>query len=50
MTGRKGRICLMVLILALVFGVLWYLLAQGKSRPQCGGTLVKYVAEKEVMV
>lgn len=49
MTGRKGRICLMVLILALVFGVLWYLLAQGKSRPQCGGTLVKYVAEKEVM-
>ena len=49
MTGRKGRICLMVLILALVFGVLWYLLAQGKNRPQCGGTLVKYVAEKEVM-
>ena len=37
MTGGKGRICLAMLILALVFGVLWYLLAQGKSRPECGG-------------
>ena len=49
MTGGKGRICLAMLILALVFGVLWYLLAQGKSRPECGGTLVKYIAEREVM-
>ncbi|MGI6006580.1 MAG: hypothetical protein ACOX8E_03695 [Ruminococcus sp.] len=50
MANRKGMICLMILILALVSGVLWYLWAQNRTEQEHGGTLVKYEAVKDAMV
>lgn len=49
MAKRKGIICLIVLALILSLGVCWYLWGQSGAKQEHGGTLVKYVTEKEVM-
>lgn len=50
MANKKGVICLIALVLILSLGVFWYLWEQGKAEQEHGGTLVKYVTEREVMV